>query len=256
MAVEHRAPGTEVTAIIAEDEAALREDLEARLADLWPQLRVLASVENGIAALEKWESLRPDIMFLDIQMPGLTGLQVAGRISEHCHVVFITAYDSYAVSAFENGAIDYVLKPYEPSRLGQAISRLKKRIGAGADISRALQDIAASMQLRSGLNWIKASNGSEISLIMVRDVCFFRAEAKYTTVATATQEFIIRRSIKDLALELDPGQFWQVHRSTIVNLEAISSVARNMGGETVLKLKARPERLVVSEAYRHLFRHM
>jgi DNA-binding LytR/AlgR family response regulator len=248
-----RAP---VTAVIAEDEVALREDLEAHLAALWPQLRVLASVDNGIEAMAGFENYQPDVMFLDIQMPGLTGIQVAQQISERCHIVFITAYDSYAVSAFEKGAVDYVLKPYEPDRLAQAIERVQKRIGSSPDISSLLRDIAAAIQPKSYLNWIKASNGNEVSLITVRDICFFRADAKYTTVVTATEEFIIRRSIKELAIELDPTYFWQIHRSTIVNLEAISSVSRSMAGETVLKLKARPDRLVVSEAHRHLFRHM
>jgi DNA-binding LytR/AlgR family response regulator len=249
--------GPAATAIVAEDEPALREDIESRLARLWPELRLVASVGSGIEALAAFQRHRPQLMFLDIQMPGLTGLEVARQVAERSHLVFITAYDAHAVSAFESGAVDYVLKPYDDVRLGQTIRRLQQRLAAPpAAITDMLNELAASVQPRSYLNWIKASQGQEVSLITVRDICYFRADAKYTSVVTPAKEFIIRRPIKDLMAELDPSQFWQIHRSTIVNLEAISSISRNMAGEMFVKLKARPERLAVSEAHRHLFRHM
>jgi len=245
------------TAVIAEDERALRQDLEAGLAVLWPGLKIAASVGTGIDALAMFERHRPTLMFLDIQMPGLTGLEVARQVGERCHVVFITAYDSHAVAAFEQGAIDYVLKPYDKARLGQTIKRVQARIATPpppqADL---LREFAAAARPKAYLNWIRASHGAEVTLIMVRDVCYFRADAKYTSVVTTDREFIIRRSIKELTAELDPELFWQVHRSTIVNIEAVGSVTRNMAGATVLKLKSRPDRLTVSEAHRHLFRHM
>ncbi len=245
------------TAIVAEDERALREELETHLLALWPGLRIIASVANGIDALAMFERHRPDLMFLDIQMPGLSGMQVAQQVGERCHMAFITAYDAYAIAAFEHGAVDYVLKPYDIARLGQTISRLRSRLTAPPpSIASLLEEIAAATRPKAHLSWIKASHGAEVSLITVRDVCYFRAEAKYTSVVTPDQTFIIRRSIKDLVAELDPDRFWQVHRATIVNVEAISSVTRNMAGVTLLKLKSRPERLPVSDAFRHLFRHM
>jgi DNA-binding LytR/AlgR family response regulator len=252
-----RPPALSATAVIAEDEDALRRDLEARLATLWPELKIVSSVANGVEALAMFDRHRPDLMFLDIEMPGLTGLQVAQQVSDCCHVVFITAYDSHAVTAFEHGALDYVLKPYETRRLGQAIRRVQARLATPPpSLTDLLKEFAAAARPKPHLNWIKASTGSEVSLIMVRDVCYFRADAKYTSVVTAEREFIIRRSIKELTEELDPSLFWQIHRSTIVNVEAIGSVTRNMAGATLLKLKQRPERLTVSEAHRHLFRHM
>ena len=243
--------------MIAEDESALREDLEGRLAALWPRLKIIASVDNGIEALTQFERDRPDVMFLDIQMPGLTGLDVARQIAERCHFVFITAFDDHAVEAFEQGAVDYVLKPFDTERLAQTVRRVQGRLAAPpSSLSDILSEIALAAQPKTYLNWIKASHGAEISLITVRDVCYFRADAKYTVVVTADREFVIRRSIKDLLAELDPALFWQIHRSTIVAAEAVSSVGRNLVGEIVLKLKARPERLTVSAPHRHHFRHM
>jgi DNA-binding LytR/AlgR family response regulator len=245
------------TAIIAEDERALREDLEGRLAALWPRLKIIGSVDSGIDALTRFDRDRPDVMFLDIQMPGLTGVEVARQVAERCHIVFITAFDDHAVEAFEHGAVDYVLKPFDTPRLAQTVRRVQDRLAAPpTSLSEILNAVAAAAQPKTYMNWIKASQGSEVSLIMVRDVCYFRADAKYTMVVTADREFVIRRSIKDLLAELDPALFWQIHRSTIVAAEAIASVGRNLVGEIVLKLKARPERLAVSAAHRHHFRHM
>lgn len=250
-------PSPAARAIIAEDERALREELESRLAVLWPRLEVVAGVDNGIDALAAFELDIPDIMFLDIRMPGLTGLDVAREVSEHCQVVFITAFDDYAIEAFERGAVDYILKPYDSSRLARTVERVQQRLTTSpSSLSEILKEVAMAARPRTFLSWIKASHGAEVSLIMVRDVCYFRADAKYTAVVTTGREFIIRRSIKDLLAELDPSLFWQIHRSTIVNAEAIASAGRNLAGEVVLKLKARPERLIVSAPHRHHFRHM
>lgn len=251
-------PGKPVTAIIAEDEADLRDDLRSRLTLLWPALCIIAEASNGIEALERFDRHKPQVMFLDIKMPGLTGLQVARQIAGRCHVVFLTAHDDFAVAAFDEGAVDYVLKPYDNERLSRAVMRVRDRLATPPpSVTDWLQRVEASLQPRAYLTWIRASRGSEIDLIMVADVCYFRADAKYTSVYTASRESLIRRSIKELAAELDPVRFWQVHRSTIVNVEAIASVSRSLiGGATVLKLKDRPERLDVSEAHRHLFRHM
>ncbi len=252
-----RSPLVEASAIIAEDEKTLRDELCGHLAVLWPGLRIVATAADGVDALAMFERHRPEVMFLDIQMPGLTGLEVARQVQERCHLVFITAYDAHAVAAFESGALDYVLKPYGADRLAETVRRLQGRLHQSPSWTiDQVKALAQSLGPRPYLTWIKASAGAEVKLIMVSDVCYFRADTKYTTVATAEQELIIRRPIKDLLAELDPGHFWQIHRSTIVNVAAISSVGRDLAGGMVLKLKDRPERLSVSEAHRHLFRHM
>jgi DNA-binding LytR/AlgR family response regulator len=243
-------------ALIAEDEPILRADLQSRLKALWPELKIVGAAANGVEALAMFDVHSPAILFLDIEMPGLDGLQVAQQLSGGCHIVFITAYDSHAVAAFEAGAIDYVLKPYDNSRLAMALRRVKERLAtAPTSMEELIQNLALSHKPKEYLRWIKASRGAEVDLIMVQEVDYFQAEAKYTTVFTERRESIIRRSIKDLASELDPNTFWQIHRSTIVNVEAIESVTKGIAGVSV-KLRRRPTRLPVSEAYRHLFRHM
>ena len=243
-------------ALVAEDEPVLRADLQSRLETLWPELKIVGLAANGIEALAMFDVHKPAVLFLDIEMPGLDGLQVAQQLSGRCHIVFITAYDSHAVAAFEAGAIDYVLKPYDNSRLAMALRRVKDRLErAPTSMEDLIQQLALSQKPKEYLRWIKASRGAEVDLIMVQDVAYFQAEAKYTTVFTERREAIIRRSIKELAGELDPNCFWQIHRSTIVNVEAIESVTKGIAGTSV-KLRARPTRLPVSEAYRHLFRHM
>jgi DNA-binding LytR/AlgR family response regulator len=246
-----------VTAVIAEDEPVLRDQLKALLGALWPRLHIAATAANGIEALAMYDLHRPQVMFLDIQMPGLNGLQVAEQLADRCHVVFLTAYDAYAVAAFEHGAVDYVLKPYDAARLSSALRRVQDRLGAGQPpLGDLLRDLAAAARPRPYLTWIKASRGSDVDLIMVGEVCSFRSDTKYTSVFTESREALIRASIKELIADLDPARFWQIHRSTIVNVEAIASVTRNIAGATVLTLKARPERLSVSEAHRKLFKHM
>jgi DNA-binding LytR/AlgR family response regulator len=245
------------TALVAEDESVLRDELCAHLAALWPELRIVAQADNGLEALQLLERHRPDVLFLDIQMPGLTGIEVARQAERRHHVVFITAYDAHAVAAFERGAVDYVLKPYTTARLAESVRRVKERLGgAPPALDEVLREIAAASQPRDHLRWINASSGTEVKVITVDEVCYFRADAKYTLVMTAEGEALIRRPLKELVEQLDPAQFWQVHRSTIVNANAISGVGRDFRGRVHLKLKARRETLAVSEQHEHLFRSM
>jgi len=246
-----------VKAVIAEDEAVLASELHGHVTRLWPELKVYGVAKDGIEALAMFERHRPDVMFLDIQMPGLTGLEVAREIAGRCHVVFATAYDSHAVAAFEQGAIDYVLKPYDPARLEVAIRRVQQRLAIPPpSLDHLLEEITRIAAPRSHLRWIKASKGRETQLILVDDVCYFRAATKYTSVFTQEGEALIRMSIKQLADQLDPEVFWTIHRSTIVNLNAVRGVTRAFDGATWLTLKTRPERLSVSDAHRRRFRNM
>jgi len=246
-----------VKAIIAEDEPLLAAELHELLTRLWPDLKVYGVAKDGIEALAMFERHWPDVMFLDIQMPGLTGLEVARETAGRCHVVFATAYDSHAVAAFEQGAIDYVLKPYDRDRLEVAVRRVQQRMAIPPpSLDRLIEEIARIAAPRSYLRWIKASKGRETQLILVDDVCYFRADAKYTSVFTAGGEALIRMSIKQLAEKLDPEGFWTIHRSTIVNLKAVRGVTRAFDGGTWLTLKHRPERLAVSEAHRSRFKNM
>ena len=244
------------SAIIAEDEVVLCEELRGHLAALWPELKIAAVAANGIEALDLYDRHRPDVLFLDIQMPGLSGLDVARQIAGRCHIVFVTAYDAHAIAAFEHGAVDYVLKPYDAARLMLALRRVKQRLAEPPPpMTETLHDLARA-PARTYLRWINASRGSGVQLITVEEVCYFQADVKYTRVVTAEGEFLIRKPLRELLAELDPGRFWQIHRSTIVNVDAIASVARDMGGAVRIKLKTRMERLEVSEAHRHLFRQM
>lgn len=245
-----------VTAVLAEDEPVLRADLQSRLATLWPDLKVAGAAAGGVEALDLFDAHQPDIVFLDIEMPGLDGLEVARQVAGRCHVVFLTAYDAHAIAAFDAGAVDYVLKPYDNARLAQALRRVKERLNAAPpSMETLLQQLALEARPREYLRWIKASRGAEVDLITVGDVVLFEAEAKYVTVFTDRREAIIRRSIKELVAELDPNAFWQIHRSTVVNVAAIESVTRGLSGVSV-KMRSRPSRYPVSEAYRHLFKHM
>jgi DNA-binding LytR/AlgR family response regulator len=245
------------SAIIAEDEAVLRKALRAELSRLWPELEVLALAKDGVEALAQFERHRTSIMFLDIEMPGLSGLEVARQLAGRCHIVFITAFDNHAIAAFEHGAIDYVLKPYEPKRLMTAIGRVRDRLGEPMPpIDTLLRDLLASARPRSYLHWIKALNGAHVEIVLVEDICFFQASAKYTGVYTSTAETLIRTSIKALTAQLDPDRFWQISRSTIVRAEAIARITHGFDGSMQILLKTRPERLVVSESYRSMFRHM
>ena len=244
-------------AVIAEDEPLLRTELRESLARLWPELVVCAEAEDGVEALHAVEQHDPDVLFLDIQMPGLSGLEVARQAGRRCHVVFVTAYDTYAVAAFEQGAVDYVMKPFSPARLATTIARLKERAGmAPANLEGLLQALVRTSGSRGRLRWITASQGQELRLITVDEVCYFQADSKYTLVVTPTQESVIRRPIKELVQELDPAMFWQIHRGTVINVNAISGVQRDLGGQLRVRLKERRETLAVSDPYVHLFKSM
>jgi DNA-binding LytR/AlgR family response regulator len=242
-------------AIIAEDEPLLREELAELLASLWPELGIVAQTADGIATLQALEKQTPDILFLDINMPGLNGLEVARQASGRCHVVFVTAYDQHTLAAFEQGAADYLLKPVTTARLATTVARLKERIGRPAPALEGLLRELGGGQ-RGYLRWINASQGQTVRVITVEDVCYFQADAKYTRVVTVEGESLIRKPIKELSQELDPASFWQIHRSTIVNVHAIAGVVRDLRGRTQVRLKRREELLAVSDAYTPLFRQM
>ena len=234
----------------------LRAQLRSRLAEAWPELSIVAEAENGEQALAWIDEHKPDIAFLDIRMPVMSGLDVARMIAGRCHVVFVTAYDEYAVAAFDEGAVDYVLKPVTPERIAKVTARLRQRLAMppldlGALLSRlALRDDAAP------LKWIRASLGNVMQLIPVSDVVYFQAEDKYTKVVTHEAEALIKKPIKDLFDELDQEVFWQIHRATIVNLNAIARVERDWRDQPVITLKSRPEKLTVSRTFAHRFKAM
>ena len=251
------------TAIIADDERLMREQLRARLTEVWPELEILAEAKNGEEAVAAVAQYQPDLAFLDIRMPGMTGIEAAQQIGDACHIVFITAYNEYAVDAFEHGAVDYVLKPAEAERLAITVTRLKRRIGSRpSDLSALLSqlsaklDVAGNAQQRSYLQWIQASVGQQLRLIPTAEILFFRSDEKYTRVQTESFEALIRKPIKELTDELDPAQFWQIHRATIVNAKAIAGVTRDFRGRQLVLIKGHPEKLEVSRNYTHLFKQM
>ena len=245
-------------ALIAEDEPLLRGELKETLSAVWPELVICAEAEDGIQAMHALCAHTPDILFLDIQMPGMSGLEVAQQASGKCHVVFVTAYDKYAVAAFEQGAVDYVMKPFSPARLATTITRLKQRMqSAPANLDGILKALAASIEGRKEyLRWITASQGQNLRLFTVEEICYFQADNKYTLVTTADTQSLIKRPIKELIDELDPNVFWQIHRSTLVNVNAIAGVNRDLRGHLHVRLKQRKETLAVSESYVHLFKQM
>jgi DNA-binding LytR/AlgR family response regulator len=246
-------------AVIAEDEANLREELRETLAAVWPELEICAEAKDGTQALRALERHSPDVIFLDIQMPGLTGLEVARAASGRCHVVFVTAYDNYAVSAFEQGAVDYVMKPLSTARIAQATGRLRERLSSKPpDIEGLLAKIAGKLEgrHREYLRWVTASQAGETRLVTMDEIVYFRSDNKYTVVATPDKEALIRITIRELCEQLDPGMFWQIHRGTLVNVGYIAGVTRDFRGHMALRLKRRPETLPVSEPYEHLFRQM
>lgn len=246
------------TAILAEDEPVLRAELKEMLAVQWPELVIVAEAEDGLMAGEALARHAPDILFLDIEMPGRTGLEVAQSASGRCHVAFVTAYDKYAVAAFEQGAVDYVMKPFSPARLDATIMRLKARLsGPPADLDGILKSLATTLAKRKDyLRWITAAQGDSLRLITVDEIRYFRADHKYTSVVTADSEALIRRPLKSLAEEVDPQMFWQIHRSALVNVNAIAGVNRDFRGHLQVRLKDRKETLPVGENYVHLFKQM
>jgi DNA-binding LytR/AlgR family response regulator len=247
-----------LTALIAEDEPVLRAELKETLARLWPELDIAGEADDGIEALRLLDTLEPDFLLLDIEMPGVNGIDIARHASGRCHVAFVTAYDKYAVAAFEQGAVDYVMKPISPARLATTIGRLKQKIESRpADLRGLLHELSQHMQPRKEyIRWIKASQGKELRLITVDEICYFKSDSKYTIVVTAAQESLIRRPIRELLPELDPAIFWQIHRGTVINATAIAGVQRDIAGHLRVKIKNRKEMLPVSESFVHLFRSM
>jgi len=246
------------TAIVAEDEDILRTQLQGKLAKLWPELEVIASVADGAAALEALEDRVPDFMFLDIQMPEMTGVEVARHVAGRCHVVFVTAYDQYAIQAFETGAVDYILKPAADERLAVTVERLKAKLASPPeDLNAVLAQIGAHLAAgKQRLQWIRATVGQSLRLIPVADVLFFQSDEKYTRVVTADAEALIKTPIRELMDGLDPEVFWQIHRSTLVNVSAIAAVTRDFRGQAHVKVRGKEESLVVSRIYSHLFKQM
>ena len=244
----------------------MREQLRTRLLDVWPELEIVAEAKNGEEAVAAVREHAPDLAFLDIRMPGMTGIEAARAIGDACHIVFITAYNEYAVDAFEHGAVDYVLKPAERERLEVTVARLKKRLGQRpSDLGELLAKLSARLDAAEApgatkasgrLQWIQASVGQQLKLIPVADILFFTSDEKYTRVQTESFEALIRKPIKELVEELDPEKFWQIHRSTIVNADAIAGVTRDFRGRQLVQVRGRPDKLEVSRNYTHLFKQM
>jgi DNA-binding LytR/AlgR family response regulator len=246
-----------ITALIAEDEEPQRTELRGMLATLWPELVVVAECDNGIAALEAWTVKKPDVVFLDIRMPGLSGLDVARQAGSPAQLVFITAHDEFAVKAFDAGAIDYLLKPIRSDRLTETLTRLRSRkTAAQADLAALLDSLAGRLTPAERITWITASIGDTVRMIPIDDVVLFQSEEKYTRVATTTDAAFIRTPLKDLVLKLDPDVFWRVHRNAIVRVSAIRQVKPDGDGRLLVWLHGIAEPLRVSDAFRHRFRAM
>ena len=248
-----------VSAVIADDEPLLRAQLRSRLARLWPELAVVHEMENGRDVLQVLEDHQPALFFLDIHMPGVNGLEAARAIGSRAHVVFVTAFDQYAVEAFERGAVDYILKPFNEDRLGLTVDRLKERLASRpARIEDLVETLASRLGARPAghLRWVKASVGSNVRLIPVEEILFFQSDEKYTRVVTLEAESLIRKPIRELLEELDPAKFWQVHRATIVNVDHIAAVRRGLKDQAEISLRDHAETLVVSRAFTHLFKQM
>lgn len=289
---QHLPTLTAVRAVLADDERLMREQLRGRLAEVWPELEIVAEAKNGLEAVELVRQHRPDLVFLDIRMPGLTGVEAARQIAQMGdepegneagddwqvpEIVFITAYDQYAVEAFEQGVADYVLKPAERERLTLTVSRIKKRLAQrhdaedgnvssnaspsapGVPLQQLLHKLANQLSPGNApkyLQWIQASVGPAIQMIPVSDVLFFISDEKYTRVQTAKVEALIRKPIKELVDELDPALFWQIHRSTLVNSHAIDGITRDFRGRQMVGVKGLSEKLEVSRSYTQLFKGM
>jgi len=254
-----------ITAIIADDEPRLARYLQARLAALWPELVVAGIAANGPEAKALIDVEAPDIAFLDIRMPGMTGLEVAQSTPADTHVVFVSAYDQYAIAAFERAAADYLLKPVTDERLAQTVQRLRARLEApppARDLAATLATLRELLPQLGGaaggerLAWIRASAGAQVRLIPVDDVAYFQSNDKYTSVFTAEGEALIRTPLRGLLDQLDPARFWQVHRGTVVNVAQVAATHRDVAGRVTLTLKARPESVAVSRAFSHRFKQM
>ncbi|XLZ72965.1 LytTR family DNA-binding domain-containing protein [Massilia sp. SR12] len=258
------------TCIIADDEEPMRDMLRKRLHEAWPELEIVAEAANGIEAIALAGQHQPDIVFLDIRMPGLSGIEAARMLFNRCHIVFITAYDQYAIEAFEQGALDYLLKPVNLDRLKTTCTRLQGRLGKSPNnIERQLSQLLQQTGRTPGsagvggapsqpeyLHWIQAQVGNSLRMISTKEVLFFRADEKYTRVQTAQGEFLIRKTLKELEDELDPGEFWRIHRSTLVRVDAIAEVTRDLRGRQMVRVRNSTEELEVSRGNTHLFQQM
>jgi DNA-binding LytR/AlgR family response regulator len=249
-------------AVIADDERLMREQIATQLKEAWPELAIVGEAGNGREAVALVHSLEPDVVFLDIRMPEMDGIQAAKALAGRVHVVFVTAYDEYAISAFEHGAVDYLLKPADPERVALTCRRLRERLTHQPD---PMNELLAQLSQRLGvegvkppayLRWVQASVGANLRMIPTSDILFFRAEDKYTRVQTPRFEALIRKPIKELVEELDPGEFWQIHRATVVRIDAVEQVSRNLRGNQVVHVKGSDEKLEVSRSFNHLFKQM
>lgn len=262
---------TTVRALIAEDESILALTLQQTLQRLWPELQIVGMVENGVAAIQESMALRPDILFLDIKMPGKTGLEAAQELAEDWpedhpfpQIVFVTAYDEYALQAFEQAAADYVLKPVNSTRLSKTVDRLKSRLQQHAERNSELERIVGQLRtlvphapaLPEKLSIIRAAVGNHVRMIPIADVLYFEATDKYVNVVTADSESLIRTSVRELLPQLDHNQFWQVHRGTVVNIDCVQAAVRDEAGKLSLRLRGRDVSLPVSRVFAHLFRQM
>jgi DNA-binding LytR/AlgR family response regulator len=244
------------TAVIAEDEPLLRAELRDMLNVVWPELEVCCEAADGLQAIEAFNRLAPDILFLDIQMPGANGLAVAEHASGRAHVVFVTAYDQYAIAAFEHGALDYVLKPLSVARIKRTVERLQQRIRQPPADLQGLVQLLKTMPSREPayLKWLTVPVGSERRVLAVGEICYLRADNKYTSLATRSDTFLLSASLKQMREKLDPDVFWQIHRSILVNVGAIETIYRSFRGGLEIKLSERSETLPVSSAHAHLFK--
>lgn len=251
-----------VTALIADDEAPMRDQLRARLREVWPELNVVAEAANGVEAVTMAGQHSPDIVFLDIRMPGQSGIEAARQLCKNSHIVFVTAYDQYAIDAFEHGAMDYLLKPVTAERLATTCARLRERMQhAPAPIGDQLAQLATLLKQGEPkkpayLRWIQAQVGTSLRMISTKEILFFQSDEKYTLVQTAQAEMLIRKTLKELADELDPDEFWRIHRSTLVRVDAIAEVTRDDRGRQMLKVRNFPTALEVSRNHSHLFQQM
>jgi DNA-binding LytR/AlgR family response regulator len=266
-----------ITAMIVDDEAPMRAHLRSKLNQIWPELEIIAEAQNGIVAIEEAEKLHPQIIFLDIRMPGKNGIEAAAQLAENAILIFVTAYDEYAIQAFERGAMDYLLKPIDVERLEQTCLRLKQRVlEKFADTknieeeqpavkpnhqSQQVEQLLTQLMLQQAqqkdyLRWIQASVGTSLRMISTKEILFFKSDEKYTLVQTEQAEFLIRKTLKELEDELDPKEFWRIHRSTLVRVSAIAEVTRDFRGRQMLGLKGCSDKLEVSRNHTHLFQQM
>jgi DNA-binding LytR/AlgR family response regulator len=255
-------PSRVPTAVVADDERLMREQIIDRLKEAWPELSIVGEASNGREAIAVVRSLEPDIVFLDISMPEMDGIQAAQALARDVHVVFVTAHDQYAIRAFEQGAVDYVLKPADAERVAVTCERLRARLKEAPD---PMNELLAQLSQRLGgtelkpreyMRWVQASVGTNIRMIPTSDILFFRAEDKYTRVQTQRFEALIRKPIKELIAELDPNEFWQIHRSTVVRGDAVEPVSRDFRGHQLVHVKGSEEKLEVSRTFNHLFKQM